>query len=122
MLRAQTLPRAERLHYGHEFRQVYASNRRAAGKLAVVHVLEQPHAAGPAGRGFGVVTSRRLGCATLRNRARRLVREVYRRQKQHLKPNIQLVIVARAAIAGCSYAELEAELVNLFRRVGVWVG
>jgi len=111
-----SLPKRERLQHGYEFRRVYEQGRKVIGRLAVVHVWEPP---APAGRRVGVVTSRRVGNAVARNRARRLLRAAYRLQKPKLKQNVDVVIVARQAINGRRCQDVTAELRGLFEAVGL---
>ncbi len=112
----QTFPKEERLRYGHQFRRLYEQGRRQPGPMAVVFVAAPPE--GATGRGVGVVTSRRVGNAVVRNRARRLIREVYRLNRYRLRPNVQIVIVARAAINGKPYREVETALLAQFQAAG----
>jgi ribonuclease P protein component len=60
---------------------------------------------------LGVVTSRKIGNAVARSRARRLLREVFRRHQHDLKPAQDLVLIARNSIAGKTYAEVENDFV-----------
>lgn len=109
-----TFPKVERLRRGSEFRRVYESGRKVAGALAVLYVL-----AAPGQRAIGTVTSRKVGNAVQRNRARRLLREAYRRHKHRLPAELQLVVVARRAIVGQPFARVEGEWLALCRRVGI---
>lgn len=112
----QTFPKPERLRYGHEFRRVYASGRRVEGRLALLFVAAAPP--DRPGRAVGVVASRRVGNAVARNRARRLMREMYRRHRNRLRANIQLIMIARSAMNGKPYREVETALWDLWQAAG----
>ncbi len=109
-----TFPKTERLQYGREFRRVFDAGRKVAGPLAVLHVL-----AVPGERAVGIVTGRKLGNAVQRNRARRLLREAYRRHKHRLANGLHLVIVARRGIAGQPFARVEAEWLALCAQANI---
>jgi ribonuclease P protein component len=120
---AHTLPKSERLKRGSQFRHAYEHGRKYVGKLFVLYVVddspERPAATGQASRAVGVVTSRKVGNAVTRNRARRLLREAYRLNKQKFKDNLQMVMIARSAMNGKRLPEVEAELLRLFRAAGI---
>lgn len=120
---SSTLPKSERLQRGQQFRRAYEQGRKVAGRLFVLYVvddlLEPSRTRPPGGRAIGVVTSRKIGNAVTRNRARRLLREAYRRNKQKLKTNLQMVMVARTAINGKRLQDVEAESLQLFRAAGI---
>jgi ribonuclease P protein component len=120
---SHTLPKNERLKRGSQFRHAYEHGRKFIGRLFVLYVVDNPPAermmAGTAARAVGVVTSRKVGNAVIRNRARRLLREAYRLNKQKLKNNLQMVMVARSAINGRRLQEVEAELQRLSRAAGI---
>lgn len=109
-----TFPKAERLRRGSEFHRVYDAGRKVAGPLAVLFVLAEPGK-----RALGTVTSRKVGNAVQRNRARRLLREAYRCNKHQLADGLQLVVVARRGIVGQPFARVEAEWLALCRRAGI---
>ena len=114
-----TFPRRERLQRGHQFRHVYEQGRKVHGKLVVLHWLDTAEGERAGRCQVGVVTSRRVGGAVIRNRARRLLREAYRLNKEKLKPNLQLVLVARTAIQEKKLREVEVELLGLFQSAGL---
>lgn len=68
---------------------------------------------------LGVVTSRKLGGAVERNRARRLMRECFRRHQCELNQPVDLVLVARNSINGRQMALVEADYLTALERAGM---
>lgn len=112
---ARTFTKADRLQRGWQFRRVYDAGRCAKGRLLVVYALDAPEEP----RRVGVVTSRRVGNAVARNRARRLLREAYRLHKHQLPEHLQLVMVARTAITQKKLRDVEAEMLSLWQTAGL---
>jgi ribonuclease P protein component len=63
-----------------------------------------------------VVTGRRIGGAVVRNRARRLLRETFRLHQYDLAAPVDLVLVARASIAGKRFADVERDFLTTLRK------
>jgi ribonuclease P protein component len=78
----------------------------------------------PAGGGsrFGLITSRRVGGAVVRNRIRRKLREICRLHRATLAPGWLVVIAAKPAAAGASFSELREEWLILARRLPILSG
>jgi len=60
-----------------------------------------------------------VGNAVVRNRARRLLRESFRRHQNELRRPVDLVLVARPSIAGKSLAEVERHFLTAARKAGL---
>ena len=56
---------------------------------------------------LGVITSRHIGKAHIRNRARRLMRECFRLHQHELLQSVNLVLVARRSIVGRKFQSVE---------------
>ena len=54
-----------------------------------------------------IASTKAVGHAVLRNRAKRRLREVFRHQQEHLPPNCDLLLIARSAAMRWPIAELE---------------
>lgn len=63
---------------------------------------------------MGCAVSRKVGGAVVRNRVKRYIREVYRKHRAQLPEDVHLVIVARPAGAGWSYARWEHAMRQFF--------
>jgi len=65
---------------------------------------------------IGIVTSRRIGNAVIRNRVRRRLREIVRAARPRLISGLWLVIVAKVPSAAASFSALAEEWTQLARR------
>ena len=65
---------------------------------------------------LGVVTSRKIGNAVERNRARRLLREGFRLHQHEFVQPVDLVLVARPSIAGKTFASVERDFLTTMRK------
>lgn len=64
----------------------------------------------------GVITSRRVGPAHVRNRARRLLRESFRLHRHDFVEPLDMVLVARPSIAGKDFHQVERDYLVAMRR------
>jgi ribonuclease P protein component len=58
---------------------------------------------------LGVTLSRKVGNAVVRNRARRLIREIFRAQQEVREAGLDIVVHTKPEIAGASLDELRRE-------------
>ena len=65
---------------------------------------------------LGVVTSKKIGGAVIRNRARRLLRESFRLHQHEFSQPVELVLVARNSIVGKAFADVEKDFLAVLRR------
>ena len=65
----------------------------------------------------GVVASRKVGNAVARNRAKRWMRELFRRNKELLESPVDFLIVASAAIKEATWPELEEQYLRAVRKI-----
>jgi len=68
---------------------------------------------------LGVVASRKVGGAVARARARRLLREAFRRNRRRLRGAADVVLVARAGLLTAAPAAITGELLQLAGRAGL---
>lgn len=96
------LSRDQRIVRSSEFRAVMAAGAR--GVSAYLVAIRPTGVTGSAPPRLGVVASRKIGGAVRRSRAKRLLREVYRRGE---RPAGDLILIARRGIGEASWPDLE---------------
>jgi ribonuclease P protein component len=114
----QKLPAHSLLRKKKEFDQVYKRGTPYRGRYVVLIALLS---AGYSDRKVGFVAGKKVGGAVKRNRARRLMKEAFRRAQPHVAsaPG-RLVFVARATSADASYEEIEGEVRSLLRQASLF--
>lgn len=88
-----------------DFSKVYREGRRFSGESLVVYVRPTD-----AGRRIGVTAGRGLGGAVARNRAKRRLREAYRRIEARLCGRGDVVFVARSGAVAAAFGEIVREM------------
>lgn len=99
-----------------QFELVYNEGKAWAGKEIVVKAL--PNGLDLSRYGFSV--SRRVGKAVVRNKVKRLLREIVRQTP--LRPGWDIIFIARATAAGADYTKLGKTVRKLLFRAGLFVG
>jgi ribonuclease P protein component len=110
-------PKAARLALAAEFASVRASGRSVHGRLMLLGILKKDDAS-PAR--VGIVTSRKVGSAVVRNRVRRRLRELVRHARPAMNSGAWIVIVAKSASAKASHAALAGEWAILGKKAGIF--
>ena len=109
---------AVRLHSRGEFTAIQQHGRRVGGRYLTL--LGRPN---PVGHDrLGLVASRRIGGAVVRNRAKRRLREIFRRQLAEAaaapsRKGWDLVVIGRTGVADVPFPVLVAEFAAAVRRL-----
>jgi ribonuclease P protein component len=107
---AARLRPAERIKRRPHFKRAYDQGMRVHGRyltlFALPNSLDVPR--------LGVVATRKLGGAVQRNRAKRLVREVFRRNKP--AAGLDVVVIPRREMLDAAFSSLEADYCSALRR------
>jgi ribonuclease P protein component len=93
----------ERIRTRAEFQQIYQKGRRVHGRYSTLFVLANQQTVGR----LGIAATKKLGGAVQRNRAKRLIREVFRRNK--VAPGFDVVVVPKRELLDATLAALETD-------------
>ena len=98
---------AEHVRKRADFELIYKTGFKRSGRLMTMFTRERE--SGPSR--LGIAATRKMGAAVERNRAKRLVRELFR----HNKPGraVDVVVVPRREILQAPYQRIEAEYQSL---------
>ena len=105
----ESFPPERRIRKGSEFAVVLRKGSKRRCPYFTLHILPTPSR----GRArLGIIASRRMGGAVQRNRAKRLLREVFRRNGSQLPAGVDLVAVAKNSIAVARLKDVERAFRN----------
>jgi ribonuclease P protein component len=113
-------PARGRLSRSAEFERVYRQGRSIANRHLVLYTFPNTSAQRPR---LGLSVSRKVGGAVQRNKVKRLLREAFAQVEGDLKPDQDMVVVARPASAELAEREglsgMDASLADLIARAGL---
>ena len=98
-----------------DFRNLYKRGKSSVSQVIAIYVRKNKNTKNR----VGITVSTKVGCAVVRNRVRRRIREAYRLNEEKLKFGYDVVIVARVRAAKSSFGEIEENLLSLAGRLGI---
>ncbi len=97
----------------YEFRRIYRKGRSAVSPQLVIYCQRNRRGHSR----LGVSVSTKLGCAVVRNRVRRRIREIYRLNKAKMLPGYDLIVVARVRAVETDYQKLDRTYLRLLEQL-----
>ena len=107
-----------------EFRLVYRRGKSYANKLLVLYVFKNKNNLDKEKLSYnkvGISVSKKVGNSVVRSRSKRLIYESYRLNIKNIKTGYDFVFVARSAIDEKKYSDVEAAMINLFNKSGIYL-
>ncbi len=104
-----------KLRKNSNFQTVYKTGKSFANKWMVLHVAPNQ----TADRRVGFAAGKKLGNAVVRNRVKRLLREVYRLNQHELINGLDMILVGRHSMAKANYGQVEKALLELCDRARI---
>jgi ribonuclease P protein component len=111
-VKPQGLPPARRLRRRPEFLRVYEHGARVRARLMTVMALGNTLGYSR----LGIAATRKMGGAVVRNRAKRLVRELFR--QADVPAGLDIVVIPRSDMVDAEFPTVESEFRYVLRRIG----
>jgi ribonuclease P protein component len=111
------LQRAYRLKRRNDYRRVFRAGTSVANRQFVLYTFKRLDEEVTR---VGISISRKVGKAVVRNRVKRLVKEVVRKWVNQIHPHLDLVLIARNPVVGLNYTEMESSLHHVMKRAKVF--
>jgi len=112
-MKSQRFGTTRRVRRRSEFQQVFNTGSRVQGRFFAL--IMAPNRAGTTR--LGIVASRKIGDSVRRNRAKRLIREIFRQNVPHdRQPAGDLLVIPRRELFDARYPSLQEDFVAAFRR------
>lgn len=112
-------PRIRRITRRSDFQRVRTQGRSLHGQFLVLGYLRDGAEENDTPSRLGLITTKRLGNAVVRNRVRRKLRGIMQRIGDRFAPGFLLVLIARNAASGASSEQLEKEWKWLMHRASL---
>ena len=100
----------------YEFRRIYRKGKSAVSPQLVIYCQRNRRGHSR----LGVSVSTKLGCAVVRNRVRRRIREIFRLSQGSMKQGYDIIVVGRTRAAKADYWELKRAFEKTCKKLDLW--
>lgn len=105
-----------RLAKREDFNKVYRNRKSLANHQFVLYYMKQPAVSKFR---LGISVSKKIGNAVVRNRLRRVVKEIIRHHESLITTNIDFILIARKPVAKMEYKDIEKSIIHLLKKSGL---
>jgi ribonuclease P protein component len=112
------LEKKNRIHLKPQYDAIFKANRKFVSPCIVMYICRNDLSYGR----YGVIASKKVGKAHVRNLAKRRLRGLIRAHMSRVKPGFDLVIICRGRIAATAYSKLRAEFISALKKGNIYVG
>lgn len=105
-----------RLRNREDFSRIYRGGKSFANGQFVVYWSKQPSAEPFR---LGVSASKKIGNAVVRNRMRRMIKEIVRHQANRIAPKTDLILIVRKPATMMKMKEMEKSVLHVLKKAGL---
>lgn len=111
------LGRPYRLKKNKDFKITYHKGKAVGGQYVALYY----YGSGMETTRFGFSVSKKIGKAVVRNRIKRILREICRQNRVKVKNGFNIILTARPKIKGIKYGLVEQEIMHLLWKAGLLI-
>lgn len=101
---------------------MYRYGKSAANHQFVVYYLPQPAKLEGEEFRLGISASKKIGNAVVRNRMRRMMKEIVRLNADRMPIRMDVVLIVRKPAVEMEYADMERSILHVLKRAGLLRG
>ncbi|WP_036717439.1 ribonuclease P protein component [Paenibacillus harenae] len=105
-----------RLRNREDFSRIYRGGKSFANGQFIVYWSKQP-SADPFR--LGVSASKKIGNAVVRNRMRRMIKEIVRHQADRIVPRTDFILIVRKPATAMKLKEMEKSILHVLKKAGL---
>ena len=109
------LDKEKRICKSRDFKNSYKIGKKIPGRYIIVFVTGNKLGCNR----FGIVTSKKVGKAVVRNKAKRQIRAIINNQEKQIKTGYDIVIVVRQKITAAVFALIEKDFRIVMRKANL---
>ncbi len=123
--KSQKFPATSRIKKRKEFLAMQENSRKVHSEhFLLIYKKQQPTAITTATIArqtrLGITVTKKVDKrAVCRNKIKRLVREIFRKELSQIQNNLDILIIAKVGTSGISYSQAEQELLFLFKKARI---
>lgn len=111
------MQKSYRLAKREDFNKVYRFGHSTANRQVVVYYKNQPN---EVHFKLGISVSKKVGNAVVRNRMRRVIKEIIRHHASRIPKHIHLIIIVRKPSIEMDYHSLEKSIIHILKKSKLW--
>lgn len=111
------LAKKYRINQNKEYNAIYNNGEKVIGRYIIIYIL----ANNLDYNRYGIVTSKKIGNAVIRNKAKRRLRHIVKINMENIKTSYDIVIIGRYKISETDFKLIERDFMIVMRKLGLWL-